>query len=57
MQLILNGIYKYKLTTAFQWILMGAIIVVATALDAQFNKIRFDTRRPKILKKEAVVSE
>lgn len=57
MQLILNGIYKYKLTTAFQWILLGAIIVVATALDAQFNKIRFDMRRPKIMKKEAVVNE
>ncbi|NLT15472.1 MAG: ABC transporter permease [Clostridiales bacterium] len=41
MQLILNGIYKYKLTTAYQWILLGAIIILATAFDAQFNKIKF----------------
>jgi ribose transport system permease protein len=57
MQLILNGIYKYKLSTAYQWILLGAIIVLATALDAQFNKIKFDTtKQVKALKKEAVVN-
>jgi ribose transport system permease protein len=45
MQLILNGIYKYKLTTAYQWLLLGAIIVLATAFDAQFNKIRFGRKK------------
>lgn len=45
MQLILNGIYKYKLSTAFQWILLGAIIVLATAFDAQFNKLSFGRKK------------
>jgi ribose transport system permease protein len=55
MQLLLNGIYKYKLSTAYQWILIGAIIVLATALDAQFNKLRFERRKPrKLPAKEAV---
>jgi ribose transport system permease protein len=54
MQLVLNGIYKYRLSTAFQWILLGAIIVVVTALDAQFNRIRFGEKKPrKIAEKEA----
>jgi ribose transport system permease protein len=54
MQLILNGIYKYKLSTAFQWILLGAIIVLATAFDAQFNKLSFGhkNKRPAAEKKE-----
>ncbi len=45
MQLILNGIYKYKLPIAYQWILLGAIIVLATAFDAQFNKITFGRKK------------
>jgi ribose transport system permease protein len=57
MQLLLNGIYKYKLSTAYQWILIGAIIVLATALDAQFNKIRFNRKKTRTpLQKEAVVN-
>ncbi|NLA86911.1 MAG: ABC transporter permease [Clostridiales bacterium] len=45
MQLIINGIYKYKLPTAYQWILMGGIILLATAFDAQFNKISFGRKK------------
>ena len=51
MQLILNGIYKYRLPNAYQWLLLGAIIILATAFDAQFNKIRF--RRKSVQKTEA----
>ncbi len=47
MQLILNGIYKYRLPNAYQWILLGAIIVLATAFDAQFNKIKFGRKKDK----------
>ena len=39
MTLILNGLYKYGLTLAWQSILQGGIIVLATAFDAQFSKI------------------
>lgn len=45
LQLILNGIYKYNLPIAYQWLLMGAIIVLATAFDAQFSKIRFGKKK------------
>lgn len=45
MQLILNGIYKYNLPIAYQTILQGGIIILATAFDAQFNKIAFGTRK------------
>ncbi|SHI10131.1 ribose transport system permease protein [Sporobacter termitidis DSM 10068] len=56
MQLILNGIYKYNLPIAYQWILMGAIIVLVTAFDAQFNKLRFGQKKPRpVERKEAVV--
>jgi ribose transport system permease protein len=56
MQLVQTGILKYKLSNAYQGILMGAIIVLATALDAQFNKIRFDRKKPvKAIRKEASV--
>jgi ribose transport system permease protein len=41
LQLILNGIYKYNLPIAWQSILQGGIIVLATAFDAQFNKLTF----------------
>lgn len=54
MQLILNGIYKYRLTTAYQWILLGAIIVLATAFDAQFNKISFSRKKTGIVEKKEV---
>jgi ribose transport system permease protein len=39
MTLILNGLYKYGLPLAYQSILQGGIIVLATAFDAQFNKM------------------
>ncbi len=56
MQLILNGIYKYKLSTAYQWLLLGAIIILATTFDAQFSKIRFGKRKARKAKqKEAAV--
>lgn len=45
LQLILNGIYKYNLPIAWQSILQGGIIVLATAFDAQFNKMTFKPRR------------
>jgi ribose transport system permease protein len=45
LQLILNGIYKYNLPIAWQSILQGGIIVLATTFDAQFNKLSFGRRR------------
>jgi ribose transport system permease protein len=54
LQLILNGIYKYNLPMAWQSILQGGIIVLATAFDAQFNKMSFSRRKTKqpVLKQE-----
>lgn len=54
MQMILNGIYKYNLPIAYQWILMGGIIVLATAFDAQFNKLKFGRKaKTPAVRKEA----
>ena len=41
--LIMNGLYKYGIPTAYQYILQGGIILLATSFDAQFNK--FTERR------------
>jgi ribose transport system permease protein len=38
MVLVLNGLYKFDLPTYWQYIFQGAIIIVATAFDAQFAK-------------------
>jgi ribose transport system permease protein len=38
MMLVLNGLYKFGLPTYWQYIFQGAIIIVATAFDAQFAK-------------------
>ena len=37
--LIMNGIYKYGLSTAYQVLLQGAIIILATAFDVQFSRL------------------
>ena len=37
--MLMNGLYKYGLSTSWEYILQGAIILVATAFDAIFNKI------------------
>lgn len=42
--LILNGLMKYGLPIAWQSILQGGIIVLATAFDAQFSKLSFKKR-------------
>ena len=39
MTVIMNGLYKYGISTEWQYILQGAIIILATSFDAQFNKI------------------
>ncbi len=39
MTVIMNGLYKYGITTAWQYVLQCCIIIVATAFDAQFNRI------------------
>jgi ribose transport system permease protein len=38
MLLVLNGLYKFNLPTYWQYIFQGAIIILATAFDAQFAK-------------------
>jgi ribose transport system permease protein len=38
MILVLNGLYKFGLPTYWQFIFQGAIIIIATAFDAQFAK-------------------
>jgi ribose transport system permease protein len=38
MILVLNGLYKFGLPTYWQYIFQGAIIIIATAFDAQFAK-------------------
>lgn len=56
LQLILNGIYKYNLPLAWQFILQGGIIVFATAFDAQFNRLSFKSRKARpVMKKEGGV--
>jgi ribose transport system permease protein len=52
LQLILNGIYKYNLPIAWQFILQGGIIVLATAFDAQFSKISWGRRRTRAALKQ-----
>ena len=37
--LIMNGLVKYGLPTAWQTVLQGAIIIIATTFDAQFNRM------------------
>jgi ribose transport system permease protein len=37
--LVMNGLYKYGISTAWQYIFQGGIILFATAFDAQFNKL------------------
>ena len=39
MTVILNGLYKYGTTTAWQYVLQCVIIIAATTFDAQFNRI------------------
>ena len=36
---LMNGLYKYGLATSWEYILQGAIIVVATVFDAIFNRV------------------
>ena len=36
---LMNGLYKYGLATSWEYILQGAIIVVATVFDAVFNRV------------------
>jgi ABC-type glucose/galactose transport system permease subunit len=38
MTIILNGIYKFGLDSAFVYIIQGLIILLATAFDSQFAK-------------------
>jgi ribose transport system permease protein len=45
MTAIMNGLYKYGITTEWQYVLAGAIIIIATAFDAQFNKYKTDAQR------------
>lgn len=44
MLLLMNGIYKLGLSTPWQYIFQGGIIIIATAFDAQFAKIAFKRR-------------
>ena len=39
MTVIMNGLLKYGISTAWQYVLQCVIIIVATAFDAQFNRI------------------
>lgn len=56
MILILNGLNKYGLNAAWQYVAMGAIIIIATAFDSSFNVIM--TRRlEKIEAKKAQLKE
>ena len=52
MTLILNGLYKYGLTLAWQSILQGGIIILATAFDAQFAKISHKRLSKRVLTKQ-----
>jgi len=36
---LMNGLYKFGMATSWEYILQGAIIVVATSFDAVFNKM------------------
>ena len=37
--MLMNGLYKFGLQTSWEYILQGAIIIVATVFDAIFNRI------------------
>ena len=37
--MLINGLLKYGLTTSWEYVLQGAIIIVATTFDAVFNTI------------------
>lgn len=37
--MLMNGLYKFGLATSWEYILQGAIIIVATVFDAIFNRI------------------
>ena len=37
--LLMNGLYKFGLATSWEYILQGAIIILATSFDAIFNRI------------------
>ena len=37
--MLINGLLKYGLTTSWEYVLQGAIIIVATTFDAVFNRI------------------
>jgi ribose transport system permease protein len=47
MILVLNGLYKFGLPTYWQFIFQGAIIIIATAFDAQFAKFAQKKRSAK----------
>jgi ribose transport system permease protein len=47
MILVLNGLYKFGLPTYWQFVFQGAIIIVATAFDAQFAKFAQKRRTAK----------
>jgi ribose transport system permease protein len=47
MMLVLNGLYKFGLPTYWQFIFQGAIIIIATAFDAQFAKFAQKKRSAK----------
>ena len=51
MVLILNGLNKYGLNSAWQYVAMGVIIVVATVFDSGFNKIISKRQEIKALQK------
>ena len=53
LSLILNGLYKFGISSTWQYVFMGAIILVATAFDAWFTK--FTSRR--LIAKERVRRE
>ena len=36
---LMNGLYKYSLPTSWEYIMQGAIILIATAFDSVFNRI------------------
>ena len=51
MVLILNGLYKYGLNSAWQYIAMGVIIVVATVFDSGFNSLIVKRLEKKAMRK------
>ena len=37
--MLINGLLKYGLTTSWEYVLQGAIIIIATVFDAVFNRV------------------